>query len=153
MPVNHTKEFLKSVHNEALFSQLFAQASTSLQFDTWSCRWKLFDCINSFWHDLPKNHFPSSIFRNVEYPNGHEAAAPIYGKILARRSLGTRETSTKTYPTRLLAPFCRGKKILTNKTITCYIGTVSHDFRIIVYTFFSDCFFFLDKIPLECNFL
>ena len=69
MPVNHAKEFLKSVHNEALFSQLFARASTSLQFDTWGCRWKLFDYINSFWHDLPKSCFPSSILRNVEYPN------------------------------------------------------------------------------------
>jgi len=40
MPVNHAKEFLKSVHNGALFLQLFAQASTS-----GTLKSKLFDLI------------------------------------------------------------------------------------------------------------
>ena len=29
MPVNHEKEFLKSIHTEALFSQLFARVQTA----------------------------------------------------------------------------------------------------------------------------
>ena len=29
MPVNHQKEFLKSIHTEALFSQLFARVQTA----------------------------------------------------------------------------------------------------------------------------
>ena len=50
---------------------LFSRASTSLQFDIYDFRKKLFDLINFFWHELPKNHFPNSILRNVEYPSGH----------------------------------------------------------------------------------
>ena len=30
MPVNHEKEFLKSIHTEALFSQLFTKVQTAL---------------------------------------------------------------------------------------------------------------------------
>ena len=52
-----------------VFTDFFARASTSLQFDIYDFRKKLFDLINFFWHELPKNHFPNSILRNVEYPN------------------------------------------------------------------------------------
>ena len=51
-----------------VFTDFFARASTSLQFDIYDFRKKLFDLINFFWHELPKNHFPNSILRNVEYP-------------------------------------------------------------------------------------
>ena len=47
MPVNHTKEFLKSVHTEALFLQLFARASTSWHIVTGTLTSKLFDLISS----------------------------------------------------------------------------------------------------------
>ena len=48
MPVNHAKEFLKFVHYEALFSKLFALASTSLHIEVECFRSKLFDFITLF---------------------------------------------------------------------------------------------------------
>ena len=54
-----------------VFTDFFARASTSLQLDIYDFRKILFDLINFFWHELPKNHFPNSILRNVEYPNGY----------------------------------------------------------------------------------
>ena len=62
--VNHMKEFLKSVHNDVLFSQLFARASTSWHIVTGTLKSKLFDLISSFWHDLPKNHWVGWICDN-----------------------------------------------------------------------------------------
>ncbi len=44
----HAKEFLKSVHNEALFSLLFARASTSVHIVTGMLTSKLFGLISSF---------------------------------------------------------------------------------------------------------
>ena len=55
MLVNHAKEFFKFVHNEALFSQLFAPASTSVHIVIGMLISKLFDLISLFSHDLPKN--------------------------------------------------------------------------------------------------
>ena len=65
MLVDLTNEFLKYF----LYLQtFFARASTSLQLDIYDFKKKLFDLINFFQHELPKNHFPNSILRNIEYP-------------------------------------------------------------------------------------
>ena len=49
-------EFLKSVHSEALFSQLFDQAFTPLCKEPGILTSKLFDLMSLFGQDLPKNH-------------------------------------------------------------------------------------------------
>jgi hypothetical protein len=55
-PVNHAMEFLKSIHSEALFSQLFARAFTPLCKGSGILTSKLFDLMTFFGQDLPKNH-------------------------------------------------------------------------------------------------
>ena len=62
MLVNHVKEFLKFFQTKALFSQLFAWASTSMHIMTGTLTSKLFDLISLFWHDLPKNCLANEIY-------------------------------------------------------------------------------------------
>ena len=69
MLVNHAKEFFKFVHNEAIFSQLFARASTSVHIVTGTLTSKLFDLISLFWQDLPKNTLAGWIRDNRSHPN------------------------------------------------------------------------------------
>ena len=64
MHVNHAKEFLKSVHSEALFSQLFDQAFTPLCKEPGILTSKLFDLMSLFGQDLPKNHLADYICDN-----------------------------------------------------------------------------------------
>ena len=69
MLVNHAKEFLKFVHNEALFLQLFVWASSSVHIATGTLTSKLFDLISVFWQDLPKNTIAGWIRDNRSHPN------------------------------------------------------------------------------------
>ena len=61
MPVNHAKEFLRYIHIEALFSQLFASLKYKPRTVFESITQKSFDLISSFWSDLPKNHWAGYI--------------------------------------------------------------------------------------------
>ena len=69
MHVNHAKEFLKSVHSEALFSQLFDQAFTPLCKEPGILTSKLFDLMSLFGQDLPKNHLADYICDNCAASN------------------------------------------------------------------------------------
>ena len=85
MLFNHVKEFLKFVHTENLFSQLFAWAFTSVHIVTGTFTSKLFNLISSFWHDLPKNHWfcyiPETVITegsllNIDYWNTLHPVSP-----------------------------------------------------------------------------
>ena len=69
MPVNHAKEFLRYIHIEALFSQLFASLKYKPRTVFESITQKSFDLISSFWPDLPKNHWAGLIGDNPTHPN------------------------------------------------------------------------------------
>ena len=69
MPVNHAKEFLRYIHIEALFSQLFASLKYKPRTVFESITQKSFDLISSFWSDLPKNHWAGLIGDNPTHPN------------------------------------------------------------------------------------
>ena len=75
MHVNHAKEFLKSVHSEALFSQLFDQAFTPLCKEPGILTSKLFDLMSLFGQDLPKNHLADYICDNCAASNIQSAMA------------------------------------------------------------------------------
>ena len=68
MPVNHAKEFLRYVHIEALFLQLFASLKYKPRTVFESITQKSFDLISSFWYDLPKNHWASLIGDDPTHP-------------------------------------------------------------------------------------
>ena len=74
MHVNHVKEFLKSVHSEALFSQLFDQAFTPLCKEPGILTSKLFDLMSLFGQDLPKNHLADYICDNCAASTKYNAA-------------------------------------------------------------------------------
>ena len=69
MPVNHAKEFLRYIHIEALFSQLFASLKYKPRTVFESITQKSFDLISSFWSDLPKNHWAGWICDNLGSSN------------------------------------------------------------------------------------
>ena len=67
--VNHAKEFLRYIHIEALFSQLFASLKYKPRTVFESITQKSFDLISSFWPDLPKNHWAGLIGDNPTHPS------------------------------------------------------------------------------------
>ena len=60
------------VHNEGLFPQLFAPASTSVHIVTGMLTSKLFDLISLFWQDPPKNTIAGWIRDNRSHPNTYK---------------------------------------------------------------------------------
>ena len=67
-PVELTNEFLKIV----LYFQAFLQSFYHIAIRHLRLQKKIIWPYQFyFWHELPKNHFQNSIFKNIEYPNVH----------------------------------------------------------------------------------